>query len=182
MPKHRVEINVQGMSHFVDERLVDATGFPLWSTQLPDGLRLGRPPDRRRQFVRTERFGASIEWTSNRVWFAQSRDSLKGSQQFVYRMLAGPEGLTVEQSRRQNDGGVSRQDRNDECSGNGKQKRTQKRNWQDREKDEIQGCSMFLRLVTTMMTMTRTSGYNLMISTIRWRFTDVESAGFFKAR
>ena len=71
MSKHRVDLNLRGTSHYVDGKLVDATGFPLWENTLPSGLRLekraGRPAKRDRKFVRTPGFGVSVEWTSNRV-------------------------------------------------------------------------------------------------------------------
>ena len=71
MPKHRVDLNLKGMSHFVDDQFVDATGFPLWEKDLPDGLHLerraGRPANKDRKFVRKPGFGRSIEWNSNRV-------------------------------------------------------------------------------------------------------------------
>ena len=72
MSKHRVDVDLKGMSHYVNDQLVDSTGFPLWEHQLPDGLRLGggrpeRPAKKDLKFVRKKGVGRSIEWTSNRV-------------------------------------------------------------------------------------------------------------------
>lgn len=66
MAKHRVDINLRGMSHYVDGKLQGASRFPLWDKQLPDGLRLDkrRPAKKDFKFVRTKGFGKSIEWTS----------------------------------------------------------------------------------------------------------------------
>ena len=81
MPKHRVDIDINGMSHFVDGQFDSATGFPFWENELPDRLHLerraGRPADKDRKFVRTAGFGRSVEWTSDRVSSAHSRDFLK---------------------------------------------------------------------------------------------------------
>ncbi len=71
MPTHRVDIGLKGMSHFIDGELHSASGYPLWSSELPDGLRLrksaGNPANRNKKFVRKKGFGKSIEWTSDRV-------------------------------------------------------------------------------------------------------------------
>ena len=72
MSKHRVDINLRGMSHYRDGEFQGASGFPLWDKQLPEGLHLERGGGHqagqdRKKFVRNEGFGTSVEWTSVRV-------------------------------------------------------------------------------------------------------------------
>lgn len=71
MPRHRVDVNLKGISHYVDDQFVDATGFPFWENVLPNGLhlerRVGRPANDDRKFFKTPGFGKSVEWTSGRV-------------------------------------------------------------------------------------------------------------------
>lgn len=67
MSKHRVDVSMSGMSHYVDGQLRGTSGF----THLPDGLHLernvGAPTNKTKKFVRKQGIGRSIEWTSNRV-------------------------------------------------------------------------------------------------------------------
>ena len=80
MPTHRVDISMKGMAHYVDGQFVDASGFPFWDDQLPQGLhmesRVGSPAKSGLKFVRKPGFGKSIEWTSNRVCSTHSYDPL----------------------------------------------------------------------------------------------------------
>ena len=83
MSKHRVDINLKGMSHYVDGQMYGASGFPLWDRELPEGLHLERRGGHqagreRKQFVKKKGFGASVEWTSNRVRSAQSYEYVIG--------------------------------------------------------------------------------------------------------
>lgn len=71
MPKHRVDLGLMGMAHYVDDQFVDATGFPLWEKELPRGLhlerRVGSPTNQDRKFVKSPNGGTGVEWISNRV-------------------------------------------------------------------------------------------------------------------
>ena len=70
MSKHRVDVDLKGMSHYIDGEFQGASGFPLWDKQLPEGLHLERRVGHqagKKKFVRKKGLGRSVEWTSNRV-------------------------------------------------------------------------------------------------------------------
>ena len=72
MPTHRVDIGLEGTSHYVDGELHGSSGFPLRGRQLPEGLRLerrvgGQGGKPHKNFVKKKGLGVSVEWTSDRV-------------------------------------------------------------------------------------------------------------------
>lgn len=81
MPTHRVDMNVRGLSHYVDGELQGKPGF-----HIPEGLHRERDPKRRagkeKQLVMRKglgRLGMSVEWKSDGVLSLILKESGKAS-------------------------------------------------------------------------------------------------------
>ena len=66
MPTHRVDMNLKGLSHYVDGELQGKPGF-----HVPEGLHRERDPRRRagkeKKLVKRPGLGMSVEWKSDGV-------------------------------------------------------------------------------------------------------------------
>lgn len=78
MPTHRVDLDLKGLSHYVDGGLQGKPGY-----QVPEGLHRERDPRRRagkeKKIVRKDGLGMSVEWNSDGVLSVTPKENGKAS-------------------------------------------------------------------------------------------------------
>ncbi|KAL9071730.1 MAG: hypothetical protein Q9161_003994 [Pseudevernia consocians] len=158
MPKHRVDIDINGMSHFVNGQFDSATGFPFWENELPDGLHLerraGRPADKDRKFVRTAGMLAELKEVNTEV--NNRQDNREDSIQ--------------DRSECRNEKSRSEESRSEES-------RIEESRIEESRQDRTHKTRDFLMfpMAIAAMTMMHTPGYNMMTPTLEQGLADVKT-------